>query len=261
MQEEEMHVIKRNGNTEIVSFDKILKRIKIIGTEAKLSINYTSLAMKVIDQLYNGIDTSKLDELTAEQCASLSTNHPDYGTLASRLVISNLHKKTSSSFIEVINELYNFRDVNNNHVPLISFDIMNIVNSNKDFFQGLIDYNRDYLIDYFGFKTLERAYLMKKNKIILERPQHMWMRVALGIHFKNFSLEAIKETYDLMSLKYFTHATPTLFNAGTPRPQLSSCYLISMENDSVDGIFNTLKECALISKWSGGIGLHIHNIR
>ena len=261
MQEEEMHVIKRNGNTEIVSFDKILKRIKIIVTEAKLSINYTSLAMKVIDQLYNGIDTSKLDELTAEQCASLSTNHPDYGTLASRLVISNLHKKTSSSFIEVINELYNFRDVNNNHVPLISFDIMNIVNSNKDFFQGLIDYNRDYLIDYFGFKTLERAYLMKKNKIILERPQHMWMRVALGIHFKNFSLEAIKETYDLMSLKYFTHATPTLFNAGTPRPQLSSCYLISMENDSVDGIFNTLKECALISKWSGGIGLHIHNIR
>ena len=261
MQEEEMHVIKRNGNTEIVSFDKILKRIKNIGTEAKLSINYTSLAMKVIDQLYNGIDTSKLDELTAEQCASLSTNHPDYGTLASRLVISNLHKKTSSSFIEVINELYNFRDVNNNHVPLISFDIMNIVNTNKDFFQSSIDYNRDYLIDYFGFKTLERAYLMKKNKIILERPQHMWMRVALGIHFKNFSLEAVKETYDLMSLKYFTHATPTLFNAGTPRPQLSSCYLISMENDSVDGIFNTLKECALISKWSGGIGLHIHNIR
>ena len=261
MQEEEMHVIKRNGNSEIVSFDKILKRIKNIGSEAKLSINYTALAMKVIDQLYNGIETSKLDELTAEQCASLSTQHPDYGTLASRLVISNLHKKTSSSFIQVMNDLYNFKDVNDNHVPLINFDIINIVNSNKEYFESIIDYERDYLIDYFGFKTLERAYLMKKNKIILERPQHMWLRVSLGIHFKNFSLEVVKETYDLMSQKYFTHATPTLFNAATPRPQLSSCYLIGMESDSVDGIFNTLKECALISKWSGGIGLHIHNIR
>ena len=261
MQEEEMHVIKRNGKSEIVSFDKILKRIKNIGSEAKLSINYTSLAMKVIDQLYNGIETSKLDELTAEQCASLSTHHPDYGTLASRLVISNLHKKTSPSFVQVMNDLYNFKDVNDNHVPLINFDIINIVNNNKEYFESIIDYERDYLIDYFGFKTLERAYLMKKNKIILERPQHMWLRVSLGIHFKNFSLEAVKETYDLMSQKYFTHATPTLFNAATPRPQLSSCYLIGMESDSVDGIFNTLKECALISKWSGGIGLHIHNIR
>jgi ribonucleotide reductase alpha subunit len=261
MQEEEMHVIKRNGKSEIVSFDKILKRIKNIGSEAKLSINYTTLAMKVIDQLYNGIETSKLDELTAEQCASLSTQHPDYGTLASRLVISNLHKKTSPSFVQVMNDLYNFRDVNDNHVPLINFDIINIVNTNKEYFESIIDYNQDYLIDYFGFKTLERAYLMKKNNIILERPQHMWLRVSLGIHFKNFSLEVVKETYDLMSQKYFTHATPTLFNAATPRPQLSSCYLIGMESDSVDGIFNTLKECALISKWSGGIGLHIHNIR
>ena len=261
MQEEEMHVIKRNGKSEIVSFDKILKRIKIIGSEAKLSINYTALAMKVIDQLYNGIETSKLDELTAEQCASLSTQHPDYGVLASRLVTSNLHKKTSSSFVQVMNDLYNFKDVNDNHVPLISFDIINIVNNNKEYFDNIIDYERDYLIDYFGFKTLERAYLMKKNNIILERPQHMWLRVSLGIHFKNFSLEVVKETYDLMSEKYFTHATPTLFNAATPRPQLSSCYLIGMESDSVDGIFNTLKECALISKWSGGIGLHIHNIR
>lgn len=261
MQEEEMHVIKRNGNSEIVSFDKILKRIKNIGSEAKLSINYTSLAMKVIDQLYNGIETSKLDELTAEQCASLSTQHPDYGTLASHLVISNLHKKTSPSFVQVMNDLYNFKDVNDNHVPLINFDIINIVNNNIEYFESILDYERDYLIDYFGFKTLERAYLMKKNKIILERPQHMWLRVSLGIHFKNFSLEAVKETYDLMSQKYFTHATPTLFNAATPRPQLSSCYLIGMESDSVDGIFNTLKECALISKWSGGIGLHIHNIR
>ena len=261
MQEQEMHVIKRNGNIEIVSFDKILKRIKNIGSEAKLSINYTSLAMKVIDQLYNGIETSKLDELTAEQCASLSTQHPDYGTLASRLVISNLHKKTSPCFVQVMNDLYNFKDVNDNHVPLINFDIINIINSNKEYFESIIYYERDYLIDYFGFKTLERAYLMKKNKIILERPQHMWLRVSLGIHFKNFSLEAVKETYDLMSQKYFTHATPTLFNAATPRPQLSSCYLIGMESDSVDGIFNTLKECALISKWSGGIGLHIHNIR
>lgn len=266
MMEEEMYVIKRDGKKEIVSFDKILKRIKKIGNEAKLYINYTALAMKVIDQLYNGIETSKLDELTAEQCASMSTIHPDYGTLASRLVISNLHKKTSSSFVKVMNELYNFIDVNGCKCPLIHDDVINIINLNKDYFDSMIDFERDYLIDYFGFKTLEKSYLMKKDGVIIERPQYMWLRVSIGIHYKEVinnkdCLNDVKETYDLMSEKYFTHATPTLFNAATPRPQLSSCYLIGMEEDSVEGIFNTLKECALISKWSGGIGLHIHNIR
>ena len=257
--EHEMYVVKRNGMKEIVSFDKILSRVKKLGIDAKLSINYTTLVMKVIDQLYNCIETSKLDELTAEQCASLNTTHADYGKLASRLVVSNLHKQTSDSFSHVMNELYNFKDVNNNHKPLVDRNMLDIINLNKDYLNNLIDYKRDNLFDYFGFKTLERAYLMKINKTTVERPQHMWMRVSLGIHQND--LESVKETYDLMSQTYFTHATPTLFNAGTPKPQLSSCYLIAMEEDSVDGIFNTLKECAQISKWSGGIGLHIHNIR
>ncbi len=257
--EKEMHVIKRNGNREIVSFDKILARVKALGNEHHININYTNLVIKVIDQLFDGISTSLIDELTAQQAASMSTVHPDYGILSGALVISNLHKKTTSSFSKAMSEIYNFKDINNQHTPLVSSDYINIVYEYGDYFDKLIDYNRDYLIDYFGFKTLERAYLMHVNKKIVERPQHMWLRVAICIHKDN--LEAVKETYDLMSQKYFTHATPTLFNAGTPRPQLSSCFLIAMENDSVDGIYNTLKECANISKWAGGIGLHIHNIR
>jgi len=254
-----MHVKKRNNKTEIVSFDKILKRIKTLGLEHGISINYTSLAIKVIDQLYDGIDTSRIDELTAEQSASMATIHPDYGTLASALVISNLHKKTDASFHKSMNKIYNFKDVNNIHVPLLSQEFIYIINEFGAYFDNIIDYNRDYLIDYFGVKTLERAYLIHINGHIIERPQHMWLRVAICIHKDD--LDAITETYNLMSQKYFTHATPTLFNAGTPRPQLSSCFLIAMENDSVDGIYNTLKECANISKWAGGIGLHIHNIR
>ena len=257
--EQEMSVIKRNGQKEIVSFDKILNRVKSIGIDAKLTINYTTLVIKVIDQLYDGIETSKLDELTAEQCASLNTTHADYGKLASRLVVSNLHKQTSNSFFRTMKKLMNFIDANNQNTPLLDANIMNIIELHKEYFDNIIDYSRDYLFDYFGFKTLERAYLMKINNVIIERPQHMWLRVAIGIH--QTDIKAVKETYDLMSQKYFTHATPTLFNAGTPRPQLSSCYLIAMEDDSVDGIFNTLKECAQISKWAGGIGLHIHNIR
>jgi ribonucleoside-diphosphate reductase alpha subunit len=256
----EMHVIKRNGKKEVISFDKILKRIKSLGKHFNLQhIIFAQLAMKVIDQLYDNIQTTKIDELTAEQCASMSSIHPDYTKLASAIVVSNLHKNTSACYYETVKKLYDYRDVNNNSFRLIHDDIMNIVESNKTIINSLIDYERDYVFDYFGFKTLERAYLMRCNKVIVERPQHMFMRVALTIHGSN--MDKVKETYDYMSQKYFIHATPTLFNAGTPRPQLSSCYLLCMESDSIEGIFNTLKECAQISKWSGGIGLHVHNIR
>ena len=259
MEEDEMLVTKRDGSKEIIAFDKILKRIRTLGNEANIKINYTSLVMKVIDQIYNNISTTKIDELSAEQCASMSTIHPDYNVLAGRIVVSNHHKNTSNSFTEVMKQLYTFTDKHGVGSPLVSKDIYDVVCEHGDLIESMIDYNRDYLIDYFGFKTLERAYLMKLNGKIVERTQHMWMRVSIGIHGNN--IEKVKETYDYMSNKYFTHATPTLFNAGTPHPQLSSCYLIAMENDSIDGIYNTLKDCALISKWAGGIGLHIHNIR
>jgi ribonucleoside-diphosphate reductase alpha subunit len=257
--EKEMHVIKRNGREEIVAFDKILNRVKSLGKEHNISINYTNLVIKIIDQLYDGIHTSRIDELTAEQAASMSTIHPDYGILAGSLVISNLHKKTEPSFSKVMNKISNFYDTNKSDNPYLSKNYLYIVNEYAAYFDKLIDLRRDFLIDYFGFKTLERAYLIHLKDTIVERPQHMWLRVAICIHGED--LDSIKETYDLMSNKYFTHATPTLFNAGTSRPQLSSCFLIAMENDSVDGIYNTLKECATISKWAGGIGLHIHNIR
>ena len=256
---EEMYVTKRNGEREIVSFDKILQRIKNTGQEANIQLNYTMLAMKVIDQLYDGISTSQIDELTSEQCASLASTHPDYNTLAGRIVVSNLQKNTHSEFVKVVNDLYHFRDGHDKQCPIISEKQYISVQKNSEKFEEMIDYERDYLIDYFGFKTLERAYLLRINKKIVERPQHMWMRVAIGIHGDD--LERVKESYDAMSQKYFTHATPTLFNAGTPRPQLSSCFLIAMEDDSIQGIYNTLKDCANISKWAGGIGLHIHNIR
>ena len=256
----DMYVIKRNGKREPISFDKILKRIKSLGKECELkNIIYAQLTMKVIDQLQDDIETKRIDELTAEQCAALASKHPEYTKLASAITISNLHKNTSSSFYETIKKIYEFKDVNNENYRLIHDDIMKIVETNKDTIDAMIDYSRDFLFDYFGLKTLERAYLIKLDKIIVERPQHMWMRVALCIHGND--LEKVKQTYDLMSQKYFIHATPTLFNAGTPRPQLSSCYLLGMEDDSIDGIFNTVKECGQISKWSGGIGLHIHNIR
>jgi ribonucleotide reductase alpha subunit len=260
-----MRVTKRNGELEEIAFDKIQSRIKKLGEEVSIHINYQQLVMKVIDQLYDKISTTKIDELAAEQCASLSTLNPDYGILAGRIIISNHQKNTNALFSNVVEELYNFYDIHGNHKPLVSLDLWTFVKKNANYLNGMIDYNRDYLIDYFGFKTLERAYLFKKGKYIIERPQHMWMRVSVGIHGDLLnnpnSLELIKETYNLMSQKFFTHATPTLFNAGTPRPQMSSCYLLAMENDSIDGIFNTLKDCAHISKWAGGIGLHVHNIR
>ncbi len=255
----EMRVTKRNGQLEDISFDKILTRVKKLGQEANIQINYSSLVMKVIDQLYDKIPTTKIDELTAEQCAVMSTQHPDYGVLAGRIVVSNHQKNTNSCFSQIVEELYNFKDVQGEHSPLVSRELYTISREMSNYIEPMFDFSRDYLIDYFGFKTLERAYLFKASDKILERPQHMWMRVSIGIHGNN--MDAVKETYDLMSQKYFTHATPTLFNAGTPRPQLSSCYLIAMESDSLDGIYNTLKDCANISKWAGGIGLHIHNIR
>ena len=259
-----MRVTKRNGQLEDIAFDKILNRIKKLGQEADIHINYSSLAMKVIDQLFDKIETTKIDELAAEQCASLSTQNPDYGTLASRIVVSNHQKNTVPLFSNVMMSLYNFENIQKKNVPLVSQKLWDFVDLNSVKLNEMIDHNRDYLIDYFGFKTLERAYLFRVNNIVIERIQHMWMRVAVGIHgdLNNpNSLELVKETYDLMSLKYFTHATPTLFNAGTPRQQLSSCYLIGMEDDSLDGIYNTLHDCARISKYAGGIGLHIHNIR
>ena len=262
----EMRVTKRDGVLQDVSFDKILDRVKKLGLEAGISINCSSLVMKVIDQLYDTIPTSKIDELAAEQCASLSTNHPDYAVLSARISISNHQKNTKPSFVQVVNELYHFKNIHGQTKPLVSDALFDFTNKFGNQIDAMIDHNRDYLIDYFGFKTLEKAYLFKTNDVVIERPQHMWMRVAAGIHCEtpcddDERLLLVKETYDLMSQKYFTHATPTLFNAGTPRPQLSSCYLIAMEEDSIDGIYNTLKDCASISKYSGGIGLHIHNIR
>jgi ribonucleoside-diphosphate reductase alpha subunit len=265
MDNSEMRVTKRNGVLEDISFDKILNRIKNIGHEVGIQINYSSLAMKVIDQLYDTIETTKIDELAAEQCASLSTQHPDYGVLASRIIVSNHQKNTDPSFYYIMSKLYHFEDIHGKHVPLISQKTWDFIEQHSYELSHMINHSRDYLIDYFGFKTLERAYLFKIGSTIVERIQHMWLRVAVGIHadLEDFeiSLDLIKESYDLLSQKYFTHATPTLFNAGTPRPQLSSCFLIAMEDDSLEGIYNTLKDCAMISKWAGGIGLHIHNVR
>lgn len=260
----EMRVIKRSGDLEDLTFDKILNRIRKLGQEANIHINYQSMVMKVIDQLYDKIPTSKIDELAAEQCAVMSTNHPDYGTLAGRIVVSNHQKNTDPTFSNVMKSLYEFKNIHGENKPLVSHMLWEFTEKYKEEIDNMIDHNRDYLIDFFGFKTLERAYLFKLGNKVVERPQHMWMRVSIGIHGdleNKASLRLVKETYDLMSQKFFTHATPTLFNAGTPRPQMSSCYLVGMEDDSIDGIFNTLKDCAHISKWAGGVGLHIHNIR
>ena len=243
------YVTKRNGSLEEVQFDKILTRIKKLSYN--LNINPSKVTQKVCSQIYPNIHTSEIDELVGQICASLSTEHPDYGKLAANTVVSNHHKNTSPSFTETIKTLY---DEN-----LISKKIYNIVKIHGNKLNDVIDYSRDYNLDYFGFKTLEKSYLMKAKRIIVERPQHLFMRVSLGIHFNDIK-DAI-ETYNYMSNKYFIHATPTLFNSATPRPQLSSCFLLSMKDDSIDGIFSTLKDCALISKWAGGIGLHIHNIR
>lgn len=246
-----MRVQKRNGTFEKVSFDKVLRRIENLADD--LSINCHEVAQKICNRIYDGVTTSELDELTAISCCSMIADNPDYDKLGSRIMISNHHKKTSPSFSETIEILYN------NDFPLISEEVYEVVRDNKDKLNSHIDYTRDYLFDCFGFKTLERAYLMRKKNKIIERPQHMFMRVAIGIHGKD--IKDVLETYDGMSQKKFLHATPTLFNFGTPRPQGSSCFLLHANEDSIDGIYRTLHECAMISKFSGGIGLHIHNIR
>ena len=254
-----MKVKKRNGEIEEVSFDKVIRRIKNLcdencGNKEKIkTIDASDLAQKVCARIYDNVKTSQLDELAAQICASYVTEHPDYGLLASRIIISNHQKNTSPSFSETINMLYNAK------TPLVSKEIMDIVECNKEKINSVMDYDRDYMIDFFGFKTLERSYLLSVNDKVVERPQHMFMRVSLGIHGNDIK-EAI-ETYEMMSLKYFIHATPTLFNSGTPRPQMASCFLQAMKEDSIDGIFDTLKSCAKISKYSGGVGLHIHNVR
>lgn len=256
-----MRVQKRNGEYENISFDKVLQRIR--RTARGLSVNPDALAQQVLTQIYDGVKTEELDELAAQSAASLSTNHPDWGTLASRIAISNHHKKTSDSFCEVMVELS--KQVNPKTGESVSYihpTILELCSNDRarSNIEHAIDYDRDYEFDYFGFKTLERAYLLKDASLkILERPQHLWMRVALALWPDN--LDKAIHTYDLLSTKKFTHATPTLFAAGTPRQQLSSCFLVAMNDDSIWGIFKTLSDCASISKYAGGIGLHLHNIR
>lgn len=251
-----MLVVKRDGSNEDVSFDKVLTRIKVLSDN--LRVNAFEIAQKVCARIFNGVKTTELDELTAQMCSSMIVEHPDYGTLAARIAISNHHKNTSPSFSETIQVLYGNVDVEGIHSPLISAALYEIVQKHKEKLNSYLDYSRDYTFDYFGFKTLEKSYLMKVNNKVVERPQHLWMRVALGIHGGDFK-DAL-QTYDYMSKKFFTHATPTLFNAGTPRPQCSSCFLMGI-TDSIDGIFETVGDCAKISKYAGGIGMHIHDIR
>ncbi len=256
----EQFVIKRDGRREPVLFDKIVQRIRNLDKLGSLNVNYTTLAIKVIEQLTDNIKTAKIDELCGEQAATMATLHPDYGVLAGRILISNHQKSTNNSMFAVCKELYEYScSVSARHMPAISKEFYDLVCKHADAIESMIDYERDFVFDYFGFKTLERAYLFKAGKKIVERPQHMWMRVSLAIHGED--LDKVKTTYDMMSTKMFTHATPTLFNAGKTLQQLSSCYLVAMREDSIDGIYDTLKECALISKLAGGIGLHIHNIR
>lgn len=247
-----MRVIKRNGEFENVSFDKVLNRLLYLSDGIKIDI--CEIAQKVCSRIFDGVRTSELDELAAQLCSSLVVVHPDYGKLASKIIVSNHHKNTSPSFSETIHMLYH-----NPSSPLVDKELYDIVQLHKEKLNSYIDYSRDYDFDYFGFKTLERSYLLKSNGKIVERPQHMWMRVSLGIH-KN-DIREVLQTYDMMSQKYFTHATPTLFNSGTPRPQNSSCFLLSMRDDSIAGIYDSLKDVAMISKYAGGIGIHIHQIR
>jgi len=261
-----MHVVKRNGNHEPVSFDKVLRRVQ--KAARGLAVQPDSLAQRVLSQIFDGVKSSDLDELAAQLAASLSTLHPDYAVLASRLTVSNHHKNTEMSFAHVVGLLANQKSEHtDDNIRYISEDLEYVATFYANEIESRIVYQRDYDFDYFGFKTLEKSYLLKDTKgKILERPQHMWMRVALALWTKGLNtteadLRQAFETYDLMSQKIYTHATPTLFNAGTPRPQLSSCFLMSMSDDSIAGIYKTLGDCAAISKYAGGIGLHCHNIR
>ncbi|AYN64640.1 putative I4L protein [Orthopoxvirus Abatino] len=256
-----MFVIKRNGYKENVMFDKITSRIRKLcyGLNTE-HIDPIKIAMKVIQGIYNGVTTVELDTLAAEIAATCTTQHPDYAILAARIAVSNLHKETKKLFSEAMEDLFNYvNPKNGKHSPIISSITMDVVNKYKDKLNSVIIYERDFSYNYFGFKTLEKSYLLKINNKIVERPQHMLMRVAVGIH--QWDIESAIETYNLLSEKWFTHASPTLFNAGTSRHQMSSCFLLNMMDDSIEGIYDTLKRCALISKMAGGIGLSISNIR
>jgi ribonucleoside-diphosphate reductase alpha chain len=256
-----MFVLKRDGTQESVKFDKITARIQKLSYGLEPShVDPILVAKKVIDGVYDGVTTSELDNLAAETAASLTVRHPDYAQLASRIAVSNLHKNTIKSFSKTVEALFNYIDPKNGlRAALIADDVYQIVMDNAHTLDSSIIYDRDFGYDYFGFKTLERSYLLKMNGRVAERPQHMIMRVAVGIH-KN-DIEAAIKTYNLMSERWFTHATPTLFNAGTPKPQMSSCFLLQIKDDSIDGIYDTLKQCAKISQSAGGIGISIHNVR
>ena len=255
-----MYVVKRDGKKEPVMFDKITARVKKMCYGLNDIVDPVKVAMRVIEGLYDGVTTSELDNLAAETAATMTTAHPDYAKLAARIAVSNLHKNTKKSFSETMDDLYYYVNPRTDKkAPLLADDVYKIIKDNAEKLDSTIIYNRDFNYDYFGFKTLERSYLLKLNGQIAERPQHMLMRVSIGIH-KNDIDEAIA-TYELMSKKYFTHATPTLFNAGTPKPQMSSCFLLQMQDDSIEGIYDTLKQTAKISQSAGGIGLSLHNIR
>ena len=255
-----MYVAKRDGRKEPIMFDKITARIKKLCYGFNPLVDPVSVAMRVIEGLYDGVTTSELDNLAAEIAATMTTTHPDYASLAARISVSNLHKNTLKSFSETMKDLYEYvNPITGKKAPLLSDEVYKVIKKNAEELDSKIIYNRDFGYDYFGFKTLERSYLLKINGQIVERPQHMLMRVSVGIHLDD--LEAVIDTYELMSKKYFTHATPTLFNSGTPKPQMSSCFLLTMQDDSIDGIYDTLKQTAKISQSAGGIGLSIHNIR
>ena len=255
-----MYVVKRNGKTETIKFDKVTARIEKLSYSLSPLVNAIDVAKKVIEGIYDGVPTTELDNLAAETAASLATKHPDYAILASRIAVSNLHKNTVKSFSATMKKMYLYVDKSNGkEAPLIADDVWDIIHENAEVLDSTIIYDRDFGFDYFGFKTLEKSYLLKIDGKIVERPQHMYMRVAIGIH-KN-DIESVINTYHLLSERWFTHATPTLFNAGTPKAQMSSCFLLTMKEDSIDGIYDTLKQTAKISQSAGGIGLAIHNIR
>lgn len=255
-----MYVVKRDGRREPVSFDKITDRVRILCYELNDIVDPVKVAMRVIEGLYDGVGTSDLDNLAAETAASMTVSHPDYALLAARIAVSNLHKNTKKVFSEVVDDLYRYVNPRTNQeAPLIADDVYDVIKKNAERLDSTIIYQRDFNYDYFGFKTLERSYLLRLNGNIVERPQHMLMRVAVGIHLDD--IDSVIETYELMSKKFFTHATPTLFNSGTPKPQMSSCFLLTMQDDSIDGIYDTLKQTAKISQSAGGIGLSIHNVR
>jgi ribonucleoside-diphosphate reductase alpha chain len=256
-----MLVLKRDGRRESVKFDKITVRIERLcdGLNSDY-VKPVEIAKKVIDGLYDGVSTVELDHLAAETAASMTTRHPDFAKLAARIEISNLHKVTEASFFNTMKRMYTYINPKTGaNAAMLSTKVFGVIQANAKRLDDAIDYTRDYNYDFFGYKTLERSYLMKLDGKIVERPQHMLMRVAVGIHMED--IDAAIETYNLMAEKWFTHATPTLFNAGTPKPQLSSCFLLSMQDDSIDGIYDTLKQCAKISQSAGGIGLSIHNVR